>query len=313
MNMIGKKIYNLIKEVWSYNRSLTGVGVRKTLKHFKKINKNLKIFEVKSGTRCYDWTIPKEWSVKEAWIKDSKGKKIIDFHKNNLHLLGYSIPVDKKLSLRELQSHLYSLPNQKKAIPYVTSYYKKRWGFCITELQRKKLKNEKYQIKIDSSFKDGHMTYGEILIKGKSKKEILLSSNVCHPSMANNELSGPCLLIFLSKWISEMKDRYYSYRIIFVPETIGSIFYISRHLKDLKRNVHAGYDVLTCVGDNRATSYLPSRHGNTISDKIAQHVLNWKDKNYKTYTWLDRGSDERQYCSPGVDLTNSFSYEIKVW
>ena len=297
----GTKIYNLIKLVWSYNRSLTGEGVRKTLAQFKKKNKDLKIFEVKSGTKCFDWQIPLEWIVEDAWIKNSTGKKIIDFKKNNLHLVGYSIPINEKFSLKKLLPYLHSLPLQKNAIPYVTSYYKKIWGFCLTDKQKKNLKKDTYHVNIKSKLKKGSLTYGEILIKGKSNKEILLSSYICHPSLANNELSGPCLLIYLSNWIKNIKNRHYSYRIIFIPETIGSIYYISKHLNKLKKNVKAGY-VLTCVGDNRDISYIPSRNENTLSDIIAKHVLKKSNYKFKKYSWLDRGSDERQFCAPGVDL-----------
>ena len=183
----------------------------------------------------------------------------------------------------------------------MTSYYKKDWGFCISENEKKKLKEKNYHVFIDSKFQRSNLHYGEILLKGKSKKEIFLSTYICHPSMANNELSGPCLTIYLSQWIASLKNRYYTYRIIFIPETIGSIFYIRNNLKNLKKNMQAGF-VITCVGDERSYSFLPSRTGNTLSDQVSKHVLKWNTKNYKKYTWLDRGSDERQYCWPGIDL-----------
>jgi aminopeptidase-like protein len=231
---------------------------------------------------------------------DETGNKIIDFKENNLHLVGYSTPINQTLTLSQLQEHLYSLPEQPEAIPYVTSYYKERWGFCISQKQRDNLKEGNYRVFIDSELKDGSLTYGELIIPGRSKKEIFISTYVCHPSMANNELSGPVLSTFLAKWIMS-KPRRYSYRIIFIPETIGSIIYLSKNLESLKENVIAGFNI-TCVGDNGPYSYLPTRNGNTYSDKIALNILSFDHPDFIKYTYLDRGSDERQYNSPGVDL-----------
>tara|TARA_Y100000590_G_C15703337_1_gene1007619 strand:- start:274 stop:1572 length:1299 start_codon:yes stop_codon:yes gene_type:complete len=299
--MIGKKIHDLCKILWPINRSITGNGVRKTLDILKKKCSEMKIYEVASGTKVFDWTIPNEWNVKEAKILGPGGKKILDFYDNNLHLVGYSTPINKKMSLKELNKHLFSLKEKPKAIPYVTSYYKKNWGFCLSHNNRKKLKSGKYKVLINSELKKGSLTYGEIFLPGKSKKEIFLSTYICHPSLANNELSGPTVSIFIANWIKSLKDRKFSYRIIFIPETIGSITYLSKNLKKMKRNMYAGFNI-TCVGDERMYSYLPSRNGDTIADHTAKHILKWTDKNYKKYTWLDRGSDERQYCSPGIDL-----------
>ena len=299
--MIGSKIYKLAKKLWPINRSITGNGVRTTLKIFKKICPNLKIIEVASGKKVFDWKIPKEWNVKEAWLKGPSGEKIADFSKNNLHLVGYSIPIKGKFNLDQIKKHIHTIKNQPNAIPYVTSYYKRAWGFCISFDKYKKLKKGLYEVFINSEIKNGYLTYGELLIPGKKKKEIFLSTNICHPSMANNEISGPVVTINLAKWISSIKNKQYTYRIVFVPETIGSIAYLSKKYKQLKKNVVAGFNVV-CVGDNRCYSYLPSRDGNTLSDKILKHVLKSKKKKYYTYKWIDRGSDERQYCSPGIDL-----------
>ena len=297
----GKKIFHLIKKLFPINRSLTGKGVRKTLKILKRVNSKLKIKQINSGAKVFDWIVPKEWNVKEAFILNPKGKKICEFKKNNLHLIQYSYPLRKKINFDNLNKFLFSLPGNPKAIPYITSYYKKRSGFCISDLEKKKLKKGNYSIKIDTSFKNGVLNYGEIYIKGKNKKEIFLSTNVCHPSMANNELSGPALTIFLSKWLMSLKKRQYSYRIAFVPETIGSLVYLKRNLKMMKKNIIAGFNIV-CVGDNKIYSYIPSRSGNTISDKLSLKILRKKKLKFKKYKWLDRGSDERQYCSPGVDL-----------
>jgi aminopeptidase-like protein len=298
---ISSKMYTLLSELFPICRSITGNGVRETLSLLQNHLKNLKIYEVSSGTKCFDWVVPDEWNIQEAYIIGPDGKKLADFSVNNLHVLNYSIPVDKSIELEELQKHLYSLPDQPTAIPYVTSYYDRKWGFCLEHNTRKSLKPGKYHVYINSKIKPGSLTYGELLIPGKSKKEIFLSTYICHPSMANNELSGPVVTCFLANWLLSRKDLKYTYRIIFIPETIGSIVYLSRNLKMLKKNVIAGYNV-TCVGDDGVYSFLPSRDGNTLSDILAKHVLHHIHPDYKEYTYLDRGSDERQYCSPGVDL-----------
>jgi aminopeptidase-like protein len=299
--MIGKEIYKFALELWPINRSITGEGARETLKRISKHLPKLEIKSVQSGLKVFDWTVPKEWNVKEAYIITPDGKKICNFSENNLYLVGYSVPFNGRLELEELKKHLYTLPEQPNAIPYVTSYYDERWGFCITQEQFDSLENGNYSVVIDSTLSDGELNYGELLIKGKSDKEIFLSTYICHPSMANNELSGPTVVTFLSKWLQEIRETNYSYRIIFVPETIGSISYLSLNYKDMKNKIFAGFNV-SCVGDDRAYSYVPSRKGNTISDLIAKHVLKWTDKNFVEYSWLDRGSDERQYCAPGIDL-----------
>lgn len=299
--IIGKKIHKLCKLLWPLNRSITGNDTLKSLKILGKDLKGFKIHKIKSGSKVFNWTIPDEWNIKEGWIKNKKGTKILDFRNNNLHIMSYSAPIRKKITYQKLKSKIFSIPNQPRAIPYVTSYYEKNWGFCMSHNQKKKLrKDDVFDIFINSKFSKGHLNYGELFIKGKSSQEILLSSYVCHPSLANNELSGPTVLNFLSKWLLKRTNKY-SYRIVFVPETIGSITFISKNLKKLKKNVIAGYN-LTCLGDERTYSYLPSRNGDTLSDKVAIHVLKHTYKKFKKFSWKDRGSDERQYCSPGVDL-----------
>jgi aminopeptidase-like protein len=300
-NTLSKQIYNLAEKLWPINRSTTGDGVRKTLSIIKEKIPELKIFEIPSGTEVFDWTVPKEWKVRDAYIITPDGEKICQFKKNNLHLVGYSSPINLKIPLSKLQDHLYSLPNQPDAIPYITSYYEKRWGFCITHDERQSLTDGDYQVYIDTELFDGSLSYGEILIKGQTSEEIFISTYICHPSMANNELSGPCVTTFLAKKLKEFKKLKYSYRLIFIPETIGSITYLSQNIEHLKQNVVAGFNV-TCVGDDRDYSYLPSRKGNTLSDQIAKHVLKHICPTFKSYKWADRGSDERQYCAPNVDL-----------
>ena len=308
--MIGNKIYNLVSKLFPINRSLTGEGVRETLKIISSHIPNLKIKSVPSGTKVFDWSVPKEWLVKEAYIITPSGKKICDYNKNNLHLVGYSIPFEGNLELSELKKNLYTIPDQPKAIPYVTSYYQKRWGFCISQEEFDNLKKGTYKIVIKSKLFNGKLNYGELIIKGKSKKEILLSTYICHPSMANNEVSGPSVLTFIAKSLISNNKNEYTYRIIFVPETIGSIAYINLNLKNLKKNVMSGFNI-SCVGDERSYSYLPSRNGETISDLMAKHILKCIDPKFNQYTWLDRGGDERQYCAPGIDLPIASIFRTK--
>ncbi len=295
-----KQIFDFAKSIWSYNRSLTGEGVNKTLNKIKSQCKSLKIIKIKSNSKVFDWKIPLVWKVKDAFILDPEGNKICDFKENNLHLMGYSDKKKGYISLKNLKKKLHSNPSQPKAIPYVTSYYKKNWGMCIDHNSKKKLKEGRYFVSINTSFKKGNLNIGEIKIRGKYKKEILLSTYICHPSMANNEISGISVLTFIAKFLLSKKNKF-SYRLLFMPETIGSIAYIQREIKTLKKNIIAGY-IITCIGDERNYSYLKTKTGNSISDKIAISTLKNINKKYKIYDWLKRGSDERQFNSPGVDL-----------
>ncbi len=302
MKSVGQTAYKRITDLFPICRSLTGAGVRETLGYIKGVLPDLQIHEIPSGTEIFDWTVPQEWVIRDAYIEDDSGQRIVDFKDNNLHVIGYAAPMDAVMSLDDLQEHIYSLPEQPEAIPYVTSYYKKRWGFCIKDTKRIDLKQGDYHVVIDSEFKSGSMTYADMVVRGKSEKEVLLSTYICHPSMANNELSGPVVTMALVEWLLENQDDlHYSYRIVFVPETIGAIAYINQHLETLQNNTIAGY-VLTCIGDNNAYSFMPTPWEDSFADRLTQRVLDTHLESYNRYSFLQRGSDERQYCSPRVGL-----------
>jgi len=313
-----KKFYELGKKtLFPICRSLTGDGVRKTLKIIKSEFPNLIIKRIKSGTKVFDWNIPEEWNISDAYVLDKNGDKIIDFKKHNLHVVGYSVPVNKFIKKKELLKNLYYLRNQPKAIPYITSYYKKRWGFCLTYYQLKEIKknyskNDNFKVVINSKFKKkGFLNYGELILKGQSEQEILISTYICHPSMANNELSGPIVSMGLINHFKSMKNLKKTLRFIFIPETIGSISYLSKNLKDLKKNVIAGYN-LSCIGDERQYSCMFSKYNNTPSDEaIVEAYKKLKIKKFKVYSFLERGSDERQYNSPGIDLPIASIFRTK--
>lgn len=301
----GKAMYELACELFPIARSITGQGFRDSLEI---LNKTLgggiiKFHSIKSGTKVFDWIVPDEWNVKEAYIITPEGEKICDFKKHNLHLLNYSEAIDQEIELEELQDHLYSIEEIPDAIPYVTSYYKRRWGFCLTHNERKKLKKGKYKVYIDAKHdENGVLDYADFILPStqNSKDEILISTYLCHPSMANNELSGPVVAIFLAKWLLSLKERKYNYRFVIIPETIGSIVYLSKHLEHLKKHVKAGF-VLSCIGDDNAYSLIHTPKENTLSDKVALHTLKNKE-NFKAFSFLNRGSDERQYNAPLANL-----------
>ena len=298
----GQKMFDICKELFPICRSITGNGVRESFNILNKhLDKPFELFEVSSGTKVLDWTVPNEWNIEEAYIEDESGSRIVDFKENNLRVVGYSVPIDATLTLDELKEHIYTLPDQPDAIPYTTSYYKERWGFCMTDNELKALSDGKYHAVIKSTLEPGNLTYGELLIPGESEEEIFFSSYLCHPSMANNECSGPALIVSLANYILAMKNRKYSYRFVIAPETIGAITYIDKNIDTLKKNVIAAFNV-TCVGDDRTYSIVHSRYGNTLADKVLTTVLKSHYPEYKDYSYIKRGSDERQYQAPGIDI-----------
>lgn len=297
--MIGQLAWNRAKELFPICRSLTGAGTLQTLEYIQKILPDLVIHSVPSGTKAFDWTVPDEWNIGDAYIAYA-GERLVSFKESNLSVVGYSLPIDKVMSFEELEPYLHTIPEQPTAIPYVTSYYRKAWGFCLTERRKTQLKLicGEFDVKIDSTLAPGVLRYGELIIPGKEKKEILLSTYICHPSMGNNELSGIVVTTALAEMIQKL-DRRYTYRILFLPETIGSIVYLSKHIQHLQRYLIAGF-VVTCVGDNRTFSYMPSKYGDTLADRAAKEVL--RNIPHKQYSYLERGSDERQYCSAGLPV-----------
>lgn len=302
---VGENIYKNIVNLFPIMRTLIGPGVRETLKYFKKLHPDMELHSIKSGECVLDWVVPNEWEVTEAKLTSSSGKILSDFKENNLRVVHYSQALETDGCKEELKKYIFTLPSQKNAIPYVTSFYSEKTGICMTQDEYDAIDvNDKLKLTIKSKFYPGTLDYGEISIPGKSAKEVLFSTYICHPSMANNELSGPCLASQLAEYIKGI-DHHYSYRFLFIPETIGAISYLSKNIDKLKTNVIAGFQ-LTCVGDDGPFSYIPSRLGNTLADRVLLHLLKNKYSDLaKYYTWLDRGSDERQFCAPGVDLPHA--------
>lgn len=302
----GEEMHRWATDLFPIARSLTGTGVRETLAYLSELIPGLRVHSIESGSKVFDWDVPLEWEVSEAYIITPDGQKICDYSVNNLHLVGYSEPVNSVLSLEELKQHLHTQPDQPGWIPYVTSYYKKYWGFCLSHDQYMSLKEGEYKVVVKSKLYEGKLNYADLEIKGRSDKEILISSYICHPSMANNELSGPVVVTALAQWLIENQSSLnYSYRIVLVPETIGAICYLSKNLEHLRENVIAGFQI-SCVGDDRAYSHVASRYGNSLSDRVAREVLEEFAETEDTvvchYDFLARGSDERQYCAPFVNL-----------
>jgi len=295
---IGGEIYNLATEIYPICRSITGDGVRATLRHLAQHIK-LDVHEVATGTPAFDWTVPREWNIRDAYIKDSAGNKIVDFAHSNLHVVSYSVPVRAHLSLAELKKHLYSLPLQPDLIPYRTSYYAENWGFCVRHSLLERLKDDTYEVVIDSTLKDGFLTYGEFLHRGETDDEVLLSAHICHPSLANDNCSGLALLTYLAKAITQKKTRY-SYRFLFAPGSIGALTWLSQNEDKAARIKHG--IIVSGVGDGGGPTYKKSRRGNAEIDMAMARVLRSFGQQASIIDFSPYGYDERQYCSPGFNL-----------
>ena len=298
LSMIGQEIYALMGELYPICRSITGDGFRQTLARLKK-EILLEVHEVPSGTQVFDWTVPREWNIRDAYVKNSSGERVIDFRRHNLHVVNYSVPIHRKMSLAQLRPHLHTLPDQPDLIPYRTSYYKENWGFCLSHRQLEQMLEDEYEVCIDSTLEDGHLTYGECLLKGSSAEEVLISCHSCHPSLCNDNLSGVAVATFLSKHLAQVPLRY-SYRFLFIPGTIGSITWLSMN-EDRAHAIRHGL-VLTCLGDRGHITYKKSRRGDAVIDRAMTHVLKHSGHAYDIQDFSPYGYDERQYCSPGFNL-----------
>jgi aminopeptidase-like protein len=299
--MMEKQLEQYFDALWPICRSISGNGLRHSFKILQEIIP-FELIEVPTGTVVLDWKIPKEWNINDAYIITPNGKKIAEFKINNLHVINYSIPVNKTMSWEELKPHLHTLPNKPDAIPYLTTYYKETWGFCLTHHEYLQLPQEgNYQVVIESTLADGAITYGQYILKGSSEEEILFSSYLCHPSMANNELSGPLALAFLYQELSKIENRHYTYRFVLAPETIGIVAFLAQHGDKIKSKIKAGY-VLTCCGDAGKITYQLSKRTDTLADNMMQHFLKTKYTNATVRDFRVGGSDERQYCSPGYNF-----------
>jgi aminopeptidase-like protein len=290
------------QDIFPFPRSLTGEGVAKTLSYFQAIVPELTVKSVESGFRAFDWIVPQEWTLRDSYLEHIQSRtRFAELKKNNLHIVGYSEPVNSEMPLAELLERIHTLPDQPDWIPYVTSYYSRTWGFCMSHNEKEALPEGDYRVVIDSELSDGTMLMADAVIEGTRSEEIFFSSYVCHPAMANNELSGPVLVVALMKFLTEtIKTPRFSYRFVLLPETIGSLTYLQENLDHLKSKVVCGFN-LSCVGDNRAYSIVESRLGHCLADSALQAALIGKP-NVKHYSFLERGSDERQYCAPGIDL-----------
>jgi aminopeptidase-like protein len=295
---VGLEMYQLISRLFPICRSITGNGVRETLTILKEYLP-LEIHEVPTGTQVFDWTVPKEWNIRDAYLKDDEGNKIVDFKECNLHVLNYSLPIHKKLSLDELKPHLFSDPAHPDWVPYKTSYYNENWGICLPHNQLLSLKDGLYEVCIDSTLEEGSLTYGEYYVEGEMEDEVLISCHICHPSLANDNLSGISIAINIAKWVTRIKPRY-SYRFVFVPGTIGSITWLSINRENVSK-IKFGL-VATLLGDPGSFTYKKTRRGNAEIDEIVQYVLKERSTDHKVIEFFPYGYDERQYCSPGFNL-----------
>ncbi len=295
---IGEELFHFAADLYPICRSITGEGIRRTLAQIGKVIP-IRTIDVPTGTPVFDWTVPKEWNIRDAYIKDMAGKRIVDFKQSNLHVLNYSTPIHATMPLSELKPHLFTIPEKPEWIPYRTSYYQENWGFCLSHREMLALNDGDYEVYIDSSLEDGHLTYGECYLPGRSTEEVLISCHVCHPSLANDNLSGLAVATFLAKHLSGRNLRY-SYRFLFIPGTIGAITWLARN-REMVGNIRHGL-VLTCIGDAGGFHYKKSRRGNAEIDRAVVQVLRDHGGSYQVLEFSPYGYDERQYCSPGFNL-----------
>jgi len=295
---LGDEIHSLIRELYPICRSITGEGFRETLGRIRK-EIHLDVHEVPSGAQVFDWTVPKEWNIRDAYVKNSRGERIIDFKRHNLHVVNYSVPVHRKMSLAELRTHLHTLPDQPDWIPYRTSYYKESWGFCLSHNQLQTMREDEYEVCIDSALENGYLTYGQCYLPGENSAEVLISCHACHPSLCNDNLSSVAMATFLAKYVGQVQLRY-SYRFLFIPGTIGAITWLSQN-EDHVNSIQHGL-VLTCLGDRGHITYKKSRRGDAEIDRAMVHVLEHSGRRYDIENFSPYGYDERQYCSPEFDL-----------
>jgi aminopeptidase-like protein len=296
--MAGEEMYRLIEELYPICRSITGDGLRATLRRIQK-EIPIAIREVASGTQVFDWTVPREWNIRDGYVKNSAGERVIDFRRSNLHVVNYSVPIRARMPLSELREHLHTLPDRPDWIPYRTSYYKESWGFCLSQRQLDSLPDGEYEVVIDSTLEEGHLSYGEYLLPGETQDEILISCHSCHPSLCNDNLSGMAMAVTLARELAEKPHRY-SYRFLFIPGTIGAITWLSQNESTISRIKHGL--VLAGVGDPGKFSYKKSRQGTAEIDRVAAHVMAKSSHTFEIAEFSPYGYDERQYCSPGINL-----------
>ena len=295
----GVEIHDLIRDLFPICRSITGEGVRQTLRRLQQFIP-LDIHEVPSGTTAFDWTIPNEWNIRDAWIKDVSGTKVVDFQRSNLHVVNYSLPVRARMSLRDLRPHLFTISEHPEWIPYRTSYYRETWGFCLSQNQLQQMPEGDYDVCIDSSLEPGHLTYGELLVPGEIEDEFLIAAHVCHPSLCNDNLSGVCIAAHLARHLLDQKQRRHSYRFLFIPGTIGSITWLAGNVEQLDR-IRGGL-TLVCLGDANPLTYKRSLHGHSEIDRAVANVLAHCGEASNVIDFFPYGYDERQFNSPGFRL-----------
>ena len=296
---IGETMHERLTSLYPICRSITGDGVRETLSQLQSLIP-IRVFDVPSGTHAFDWVVPNEWNIRDAWIKNADGVRVLDFQQHSLHVMSYSVPIHQTMPLSQLRKHITSLPDQPDAIPYKTSYYQEAWGFCMRHRDLQELKDGDYEVCIDSSLAPGSLTYGEFYLPGHSSDEVLFSAHICHPSLANDNLSGVVVSATLASFLAARSQLRYSYRFVFIPGTIGAITWLARN-EERTPNIRHGL-VLSGLGDAGSITYKQSRQGDAMIDRAVSHVLSSSGEPFAIQRFSPYGYDERQYCSPGFNL-----------